>query len=88
MEFEKEENKNKSNKEISKKNTKQKHNDEDSIIGRLARWEYTKEQIQELHEMLDIGMSNEEILTIFYPETKVEKMKEIREMYQAIKKKA
>ena len=86
--FAKEEKKNKSNKEISKKNTKQKHNDEDSIIGRLARWEYTKEQIQELHEMLDIGMSNEEILTIFYPETKVEKMKEIREMYQAIKKKA
>lgn len=37
-----------------------------------------KEQKQELHKMTALGMTKAEILAIFYPETDVAKMREIR----------
>ncbi|MGN1196844.1 MAG: VirD4-like conjugal transfer protein, CD1115 family [Acetatifactor sp.] len=58
---------------------------EDTIMNRMARWQYSKEQKEELHKMMALGMTKEEILAIFYPETDVAKMREIRRTYRAVK---
>ncbi len=42
---------------------------EDTIVNRMAQWKYTQEQKDELHKMMDMGMPQEDILSIFYPET-------------------
>lgn len=84
---EKKEREKKTAKTTIKKQKKQKCSMDDSIINRMAQWNYSKEQIEELHKMLELRMSNEEILAVFYPKTEVEKMKEIREMYQVMKEK-
>ncbi len=63
--------------------------EKDSIMQRVAHWNYTKEQKMELHKMMAFGVPQAEILKIFYPETDVKAMKALREKYQtqAIKKK-
>ena len=58
---------------------------EDTIMNRMAQWQYTKEQKEELHKMMALGMTKAEILAVFYPETDVAKMREIRHTYRAIK---
>lgn len=58
---------------------------EDTIMNRMAQWQYTKEQKEELHKMMALGMSKAEILAVFYPETDVLKMREIRRTYRAVK---
>lgn len=55
----------------------------DSILSRMARWEYSGEQKEELHKMLAAGMPVKTILAVFYPETDVAKMREIRKTFQA-----
>lgn len=58
---------------------------EDTIMNRMAQWQYSKEQKEELHKMMALGMTKEEILAVFYPETDVVKMREIRRTYRALK---
>ena len=55
----------------------------DSILSRMARWEYSGEQKEELHKMLAAGMPVKTILAVFYPETDAAKMREIRKTFQA-----
>ena len=57
-------------------------------MNRMAQWQYTKEQKEELHKMMALGMTKVEILAVFYPETDVAKMREIRHTYRAIKNQA
>ena len=61
---------------------------EDTIMNRMAQWQYSKEQKEELHKMTVLGMTKAEILAVFYPETDVAKMREIRRTYRAVKNKA
>lgn len=58
---------------------------EDTIMNRMAQWQYTVEQKEELHRMMALGMSKAEILAVFYPETNVLQMREIRRTYRAVK---
>lgn len=57
----------------------------DTIMNRMAQWQYSKEQKAELHKMMALGMSQKKILEIFYPETDVAKMREVRRTYRAVK---
>ena len=56
---------------------------EDSLVNRMAQWKYSKEQTEELHRMTAAGMPKEVILSVFYPETDVETLREIRKTFQA-----
>lgn len=57
----------------------------DTIMNRLVQWKYSQEQKDELHRMMDMGMPKEDILAVFYPETDVERMREIRKMFHSLK---
>lgn len=72
-------------KEAEPKQEKRKLSGEDTIMNRMAQWRYTKEQKEELHKMMALGMTREEILAVFYPETDVAKMQEVRRTYRAVK---
>lgn len=74
-------------KEKKEKQERQRIAGEDTIMNRMAQWQYTKEQKEELHKMMALGMEKEEILAIFYPETDVLKMREVRRTYRAVKNK-
>lgn len=56
---------------------------EDSIMNRMAQWQYSREQKAELHQMVALGVPKERILEVFYPETSVKILKELRKAYQA-----
>lgn len=62
----------------------QKLNGEDTIMNRMAQWKYSREQKEELHKMIALGMPAKTILTVFYPETDVRKMQEIRKTFHAL----
>ena len=72
-------------KKSEQKQEKRKLVGEDSIMNRMAQWQYSKEQKEELHKMMALGMTKAEILAVFYPETDVAKMREIRRTYRAVK---
>lgn len=57
---------------------------EDTIMNRLVQWKYSQEQKDELHRMVSMGMPKKDILAIFYPETDVERMQEIRKMFNSL----
>ena len=57
-----------------------------TIMNRMAQWQYSKEQKEELHKMMALGMTKAEMLAIFYPETGVAKMREIRRTLPGVKK--
>lgn len=57
---------------------------EDTIMNRMAQWQYSKEQKEELHKMIALGMPKETILGIFYPETEVVKMREVRRTFRVM----
>ena len=57
---------------------------EDTIMNRMAQWKYSKEQKDELHKMIALGMPTKTILAVFYPETDVIKMREIRKTFEAL----
>lgn len=57
---------------------------EDTLMNRMAQWRYSKEQKDELHKMIAIGMPKEIILTVFYPETEVEKLRELRRTFRSV----
>ena len=52
-------------------------------MNRLAQWKYSQEQKNELHRMTEAGMPKEAILSVFYPETDAETLREIRKTFQA-----
>ena len=58
---------------------------EDTIMNRMAQWKYSKEQKNELHKMIALGMPTKTILAVFYPETDVIKMREIRKTFQTVR---
>ena len=58
---------------------------EDTIMNRMAQWRYSKEQKDELHRMIALGMPTKTILAVFYPETDVIKMREIRKTFQTVR---
>lgn len=58
---------------------------EDTIMNRLVQWKYFQEQKDELHRMMGIGVPKEDILVVFYPETDVDRMREIRKMFYSLK---
>lgn len=58
---------------------------EDTIMNRMAQWKYSKEQKDELHRMIALGMPTKTILAVFYPETDVIKMREIRKTFQTVR---
>ncbi len=72
-------------KQSEPKQEKRKLVGEDTIMNRMAQWQYSKEQKEELHKMMALGMTKAEILAVFYPETDVAKMREIRRTYRAVK---
>jgi type IV secretion system protein VirD4 len=55
---------------------------EDTIMNRMAQWQYSKEQKAELHKMIALGMPQKRILELFYPDTQVARMKEGRRTYR------
>ncbi len=57
---------------------------EDTIMNRMAQWKYSKEQKDELHKMIALGMPTKTILSVFYPETDALKMREIRKTFQMV----
>lgn len=57
---------------------------EDTLMNRMAQWKYSKEQKDELHKMIAVGMPKEIILTVFYPETEAEKLRELRRTFRSI----
>ena len=57
---------------------------EDSLVNRMAQWKYSQEQTEELHRMAAAGMPKEAILSVFYPETDAETLREIRKTFQAV----
>ena len=57
---------------------------EDTIMNRMAQWQYSKEQKDELHKMIAMGMPKDTILAVFYPETDVLKMRELRRTFRAV----
>ena len=61
---------------------------EDTIMNRMAQWKYSKEQKDELHKMIALGMPTKTILAVFYPETDVIKMREIRKTFQTVRRSA
>ena len=48
---------------------------EDKISNRIVHWEYTKEQIQEMHRALDSKVQKALIMQYFYPDVTVEQMR-------------
>ncbi len=58
---------------------------EDTIMNRMAQWKYSKEQKDELHRMIALGMPTKTILAVFYPETDVIKMREVRKTFQTVR---
>ena len=58
---------------------------EDTIMNRMAQWKYSKEQKDELHKMIALGMPTKTILAVFYPETDVIKRREIRKTFQTVR---
>lgn len=58
---------------------------EDTIMNRMATWQYSGEQKAELRKMMDTGMPKESILGIFYPDMDAEQMREVRKTYEAIR---
>lgn len=58
---------------------------EDTIMNRMAQWKYSKEQKDELHRMIALGMPTKTILAVFYPETDVIKMREIRKTFHTVR---
>lgn len=67
------------------KTTRHKISGEDTIMNRIAQWKYSKEQKDELHKMIALGMPTKDILAVFYPETDVVKLREIRKTFQTVR---
>ena len=57
-------------------------NQPDTIEVRIARWDYSAEQIEELKKAILAGIPKEKLLEIFYPDVRVEEMRTFRMAYK------
>ena len=62
--------------------TRRKPKGEDTLLNRLAQWDYSTAQKEELDRMTSEGLPKETILAVFYPETEVETLRETREAFR------
>lgn len=60
---------------------KARENQADTIEVRIARWDYSAEQIEELKKQSRQG-PKEKLLEIFYPDVRVEEMRTFRMAYK------
>ncbi len=58
----------------------------DTLMNRITQWSYSKEQKEELHKMMALGIPKDTILSVFYPETEITKLREIRRTFKAIQR--
>ena len=61
---------------------KARENQADTIEVRIARWDYSAEQIEELKKAIQAGIPKEKLLEIFYPDVRVEEMRTFRMAYK------
>ena len=54
---------------------------EDTILRRMAKWEFTDEQLEEIRRAMTSGIPEKVILEYFYPDIEVSEMRKIRESY-------
>lgn len=59
---------------------------DDSIMKRMILWKYSNDQKQELKRILSAGMPVEDILRFYYPDTSIERMREIRLTFEEMKR--
>jgi len=50
----------------------------DTILRRMAQWEFTKEQQEEAQKAMIVGVPENKILEYFYPDVEVEEMRQVR----------
>ena len=54
----------------------------DTILRRMAQWEFTKEQQEEAQKAMIVGVPENKILEYFYPDVEVEEMRQVRENFE------
>lgn len=59
-----------------------KREDKDTILRRMARWEFSKEQQDEVQKAMLAGVPEAKILEFFYPDIEAGEMRKIREKYK------
>ncbi len=61
---------------------KARENQADTIEVRIAKWDYSAEQIEELKKAIQAEIPKEKLLEIFYPDVRVEEMRTFRMAYK------
>lgn len=54
----------------------------DTILRRMAQWEFSDEQQEEAQKAMIVGVPENKILEYFYPDVEVEEMIQVREDYE------
>ena len=54
----------------------------DTILRRMAQWEFSIEQQEEVGKAMSVGVPEEKILDYFYPDVDVGEMRQVREEYE------
>ena len=54
----------------------------DTILRRMAQWEFSDEQQEEAQKAMIVGVPENKILEYFYPDVEVEEMRQVREDYE------
>ena len=54
----------------------------DTILRRMAQWEFSDEQQEEAQKAMLAGVPESKILEYFFPDVDVEEMREVRESYE------
>ena len=54
----------------------------DTILRRMAKWNFTKEQQDEAQKAMLVGVPENKILEYFYPDVEVEEMRRVREDFE------
>ena len=60
----------------------QKIDGKDTILRRMAQWEFSIEQQEEVGKAMSVGVPEEKILDYFYPDVDVGEMRQVREEYE------
>ena len=69
-------------KELAEQVYGQKIDGKDTILRRMAQWEFTKEQQEEAQKAMIVGVPENKILEYFYPDVEVEEMRQVREDFE------
>ena len=54
----------------------------DTILRRMAQWEFSDEQQEEAQKAMIVGVPENKILEYFYPDVEVEEMRQVRENFE------